>query len=711
MMGSHQAMGGSMDPASSSASRFARLLPIAASLFAITCGDSATSPPVATRLSFTVHPQPAVAGVNIFPDVVVAVQDGNGNTMTSATNSITLAIGTNPGGGTLSGTTTATAVNGMATFSGLSINRSSNTSYTLTASSPSLTSATSNPFLVLTGPAVKLGFTSQPVNTIARTAIPTMMVAVQDAMGNTVTSSPPVSITLTIGTNPANGILSGGPNQVTTVGGVATFANLRINNPGAGYTLTATAIGLTGATSNAFDVTVGPAAAISFLVAPSTTRPGAVMTPAVQVAVQDAVGNIVTTATNAITVAFGANPASGTLSGTTTVAAVNGIATFSNLAINNPGDGYTLTAATTGQPTITSGQFSIRNPLVFSTVSAGYFHTCGVTTGGAAYCWGENSSGELGNSTLVPSNTPLPVSSGITFAKLVAGRSHTCAVVSSGAAYCWGFNFNGDIGNGVTGGSQTTPAAVSGNQTFAIASAGYAHTCGVTTSGQGYCWGDNSSGQLGNGNILKQAVPAAVSGGLTWASISPGRYFTCGLTTSGVANCWGDNSVGMLGDGTTVGHNTPAPVQGSLTFAAISAGGFHACGLSPAGAAYCWGSNALGQLGDGTVITTNVPVAVAGGLTFATISAGNRHTCGLTTTGAAFCWGDNSLGHLGNGSTTNSSTPVAVSGGLMFTGITAGRFHTCGVVTGGAAYCWGDNASSELGDGTSSSRLVPTPVR
>src|SRR5207253_1278691 len=131
------------------------------------------------------------------------------------------------------------------------------------------------------------------------------------------------------------------------------------NMVGTGYTLTVTATGLTSATSNAFNIGVGAAAKLVFAVQPSNAAAGAGITPAMQVAVQDAQGNPVTTATTSITVAIGTNPASGTLSGTTTVAAVNGVATFSHLSIDKAGAGYTLTASASGLTSGTSSAFNI----------------------------------------------------------------------------------------------------------------------------------------------------------------------------------------------------------------------------------------------------------------------------------------------------------------------------------------------------------------
>src|SRR5207249_2514366 len=186
-----------------------------------------------------------------------------------------------------------------------------------------------------------------------------MQVAVQDAQGNTVTTAT-TSITVAIGTNPASGTLAG-TNTVAAVNGVATFSTLSLNTAGSGYTLTASATGLTGATSTAFNISlsVGPAAKLVFSLQPRSAADGGAITPGVQVAVQDAQGNTVTTATTNITVAIGTNPASGILSGTATVAAVNGVATFSTLSLNAAGTGYTLTASATGLTGATSSAFNI----------------------------------------------------------------------------------------------------------------------------------------------------------------------------------------------------------------------------------------------------------------------------------------------------------------------------------------------------------------
>src|SRR5439155_1361606 len=476
----------------------------------------------AAKLIFAVQPSNAAAGAGITPAMQVAVQEAQGNTVSTATSSITVAIGTNPASGTLAGTKTVAAVNGVATFSTLSLNLAG-TGYTLTATATGLTSATSSAFNISAGEAAKLVFTVQPSTAAAGGAItPAMQVAVQDAQGNTVMTAT-TSITLAIGTNPASGTLSG-TTIVAAVNGVATFSTLSLNTAGSGYTLTASATGLTGATSTAFNISlsVGPAAKLVFTLQPSNAAAGGAITPAVQVAVHEAQGNAVTTALTSITVAIGTNPASGTLSGTTTVAAVNGVATFANLSINNPGTGYTLTASATGLTGATSSAFNVIVVVVVApvTLSAGSDHTCGVAGSGAAYCWGTNTYGGLGDGTYGNNRlTPVAVSGGLTFAAVSGGALYTCGVTTSGAAYCWGLNNYGQLGNGTTTFSFLTPVAVSGGLTFTAVSTSDNHTCGVTTSGAAYCWGWNNSGGLGDGTTGRDRLtPVAVSGRPTVAA-------------------------------------------------------------------------------------------------------------------------------------------------------------------------------------------------
>ncbi len=359
-------------------------------------------------------------------------------------------------------------------------------------------------------------------------------------------------------------------------------------------------------------------------------------------------------------------------------------------------------------------RYSPRPPLPerYSQLSLGLWHTCGLTGGGAAYCWGENYSGQLGDSTLGAGHLlPAPVTGGLRFTTLAAGYAFACGIGSGGAAYCWGSNMAGQLGDSTSGtrADRLTPTPVVGGLSFTALVAGVSHTCGLADDGRAYCWGANY-GQLGDGTTTDRLIPTPVAGGLSFSAITTGYTHTCGLTRDGTTYCWGLNEFGAIGDGTTTLRLVPTPVTGGQSFTALAAGYAHTCGLTNSGEAYCWGINSQGQLGDDSRTDRLLPTPVAGGLRFTSIESPYYHACALTSSGAAWCWGSNGSGALGNGTTTTRLVPTPVAGGLRFTALALGEFHSCGISSSGAAYCWGNNRAGQLGDGRTTTSLVPTLV-
>ena len=331
---------------------------------------------------------------------------------------------------------------------------------------------------------------------------------------------------------------------------------------------------------------------------------------------------------------------------------------------------------------------------------------CVVTSRGSVYCIDTQHQDSL---------RPIPDSVG-SVEQVAVGTNQSCLLTTDGAAYCWGTNAYGQLGYDTTLVEYppiTKPLPEKGDHLYESITSGVSHACGMSSTRQVFCWGLNTSGQLGNGDttVAYSATPLLVAGGLTFSAIAAGDYHTCGVTTWLAVYCWGSNShMGLgSGDSTIARSYAPVAVSGATGVSQIVAGDSYSCTLAPPDSTKptCWGNGEFGQLGiDSANLTScptipsgfvcsNNPQSVAGGVAFQYVYAhaglGNGLdglTCGLTATGAAYCWGRNVSGELGDGTNTQRYTPVAVSGGLTFTTLATGDFHACGLA-GGIVYCWG----------------------
>jgi alpha-tubulin suppressor-like RCC1 family protein len=203
--------------------------------------------------------------------------------------------------------------------------------------------------------------------------------------------------------------------------------------------------------------------------------------------------------------------------------------------------------------------------VTYSSVSAGNTHTCAVVLSNAAYCWGNNDNGQLGISTATTaSDIPVLVSGGLSFSSINAGNLFTCAIDLSNAAYCWGNNSNGQLGNNTAPIDSSAPVLVNGGLSFSSISLGDFHVCAVNLAGNAYCWGSNNvGGQLGNGGVgVISGVPVTVSdpttGAVNYSSLIAGANYSCAVSSVGYLYCWGSNGSGQFGDNTTTNSSIPS---------------------------------------------------------------------------------------------------------------------------------------------------------
>ncbi len=372
-------------------------------------------------------------------------------------------------------------------------------------------------------------------------------------------------------------------------------------------------------------------------------------------------------------------------------------------------------------------------PFTLQSVSAGSEHACGLTAAHTAYCWGRNADGELGNpaATSVCEETgdacatkPVRVAGGLAFSTISAGDHFTCAITTGGAAYCWGNNAYGQLGTGSqTSASRPVAVGIQG-VTFQSISAGATHACAVTTAGAAYCWGSNAGGKLGDGGAPGggHTVPVPVAGRIVFRTISAGYFHTCAIARDGRTYCWGRNELGEAGTSPRVQASSPRLVAGNLVSRqVVAASQFdYSCAVGADSTLKCWGANCYGQLGvDSTTEAcgtpampcASTPAAIRASAPVTMVGAAYSHSCAVTATGGLLCWGENNQGQAGTGRLGERvAAPTPVAGSATWRYLSAGREFTCALTTDGAPQCWGRNGNGELGTGDTGPRNAPTPV-
>lgn len=359
------------------------------------------------------------------------------------------------------------------------------------------------------------------------------------------------------------------------------------------------------------------------------------------------------------------------------------------------GQGYDGQLGNGGEPTSVPnpGPVSLTSGTTLTQVSAGASASEGLTSTGQVLAWGANGSGQLGDGNSNEADSPVGVQlpSGVTATQVAMGGSFGLALSSAGTVYAWGDNSSGELGNGSSSSSSDVPVRVSfpAGTTVTQIAAGDAFALALASSGAVYAWGDDSFGELGDGNEGGDSTTpeqVLVPTGFTVTQLAAGTYFGLALTSNGGVLAWGYGGNGELGDNETNNLSTPvlARIPSGTTVTQVAGGGGMALALTAAGSVLAWGSGGQGQLGDGSTAQANTPVAVSlpAGTTATQVAAGGGFGVAATAAGGAYAWGDNSYGELGDGSTGGQSdVPVAVSlaSGTGVGAVAAGEYHALAI--------------------------------
>jgi len=350
-------------------------------------------------------------------------------------------------------------------------------------------------------------------------------------------------------------------------------------------------------------------------------------------------------------------------------------------------------------------------------VNAGDQHTCAVKTNGTLWCWGSANDGRLGNGAAFGNQeTPSQESTAATnWAAVEAGNRHTCAIKTNGTLWCWGLDNWGQLGNGADG-AQTSPDQESTAATdWATVSGGQEFTCATKTNGTLWCWGVDSFGKLGNGADGNQISPDQESTAATdWTKVDAGDNHACATKTNGTLWCWGWDSSGQLGNGADGNQISPDQESTSATdWAAVWTANNHTCATKTNGTLWCWGPDTNGELGNGADGSQISPDQESTSATdWKAMTGGSSHSCAVKTNGTVWCWGANFAGQLGNSGRTGLSLSPVQEGttAANWKETATGRDHSCAVKTDGTLWCWGRDNSLQLGDGAGSTNQ-PTPVQ
>ena len=329
----------------------------------------------------------------------------------------------------------------------------------------------------------------------------------------------------------------------------------------------------------------------------------------------------------------------------------------------------------------------------FSTVSAGKTHTVALSTDNKLYAWGDNTYGELGDSTTINRSSPVQIGTS-SWSQISAGGTHTAGINTTGALLTWGYNNYGQLG-------LNTP--YSGSY-YTQVSEGLTHTLAIRNDGALFVWGRNQLGQLGLGDTVTRSSPVQL-GTSSWTSVDAGSSHSVAVRSDGKLFTWGSNDWGQLG-------NSGDLIYYSWIKVVLSANTATAFAIRSDGTLWGWGAAGNLQLGNGSNLFSVSPVLIGTSVTsgFMDVAQGDSHSLGLSNDGILFGWGSQGAGQLGDGTIfgrLNGPVMMPPSTATNFNKIFAGISSSAAIAANGYLYMWGYNVNGELGQGDTINRSIP----
>jgi alpha-tubulin suppressor-like RCC1 family protein len=345
-------------------------------------------------------------------------------------------------------------------------------------------------------------------------------------------------------------------------------------------------------------------------------------------------------------------------------------------------------------------------------VAAGDLHSFVSWESGEVYGWGLNDVLQVGSGADDPQLIPFLLNLPGPPSWLGGGTAHSAAIID-GQLWTWGDNALGQLGTDDLPATQTgTPQLVDLPGRVVHAAAGLEHQLALLEDGSVWAWGDNSSGQLGDGSTTARYAPVEVASLGDVVSVAAGERHSLALRADGTVWTWGTNDYGQLGNG--AGPESPVPVEVTALSGVVSIASGHLALTSFAvlsdGTLVGWGYNESGELGtDNPTLSEPVPIPVVGVSSPRHLSVGGNHTLALLDDGTVWSWGANWDGQLGDGSTEDDATPKPVPDIADVVDVAAGGAHSLALLSDGTLLVWGRNEEGQLGLGDTDERQTPEP--